>query len=157
MPQKLEGARPKDLAVSPDHSLVAVLAQEIALALNRDGVDVFRHRLPLSGRFGFDPSSSWLALDVGWSPNEQKVEVGTAPAVELLAAIGLQRFRPTRVSKDEFVYEYSAWNIALNPLIAQAVCAGQWTPARTQTYRFAIVKRGSYKGFERANKTETKS
>ncbi len=138
-------------------SIVAALTQEVGAALSKDGVDFFKHRLPLSGRFGFDPSSSWLALDVGWSPNEQKVEVGTAPAVELLAAIGLQRFRPMRASKDEFVYDYSAWNIFLNPPVAQAVCGGQWKPSGTRTYRFAIVKRGSYKGFERATKREATS
>src|SRR5262249_52025475 len=55
---------------------------------------LFSHRIPLSGRFGFDPGAAWNALDVGFSPNEQSIEVASSAAVELLAAVGIQRFRP---------------------------------------------------------------
>ena len=54
---------------------------------------LFSFLVPLTGRFGFDPGAAWNALDTGFSPNEQKCGVASSPAVELLAAIGLQRFR----------------------------------------------------------------
>jgi len=49
--------------------------------------------------FRIDPGPAWNALDVGFSLNEHNVEVESSPATELLASIGLQRFRPV-MNKD---------------------------------------------------------
>lgn len=114
-----------------------------------------QRRVPLSGRFGFDPTAAWVALDVGWSPNEQGVQVGTRAVVELLAAIGLQRFRPLPVAGESFMYEYTAWATPLPPLTAAPSAAGACPTPGARTFRFRIVKRGSYKGFDRASHKET--
>jgi CRISPR-associated protein Csx14 len=134
--------------------IVQVLVKEVKKSLQEDRTDQLRRRTPLSGRFGFDPSAAWVALDVGWSPNEQGVDVGTAAAIELLAAIGLQRFRPRRAPTGQFEYLYATWSVPLSPVVAHAACAGACPTPGARTFRFAIVKRGSYKGFEHATETE---
>lgn len=106
------------------------------------GPDFFARRLPLSGRFGFDPGAAWTALDVGFSPNEQKIDVASSPAVELLAAVGLQRFRPV-VSDDRETFLYGTWTTPLAPCVAAAASAGL-VDAGGHRYRGVVVSRGSY-------------
>jgi CRISPR-associated protein Csx14 len=101
---------------------------------------------PLTGRFGLDPRSAWNALDVGFSPNEQGMEVATFAAVELLGAVGLQRFRPVEDARDAF--RYAAWTVPLPPPVARAASAGVIRAGEVQQYRFRIAIRGSYKGFD---------
>ena len=55
---------------------------------------LFTNTVGMTGRFGFDPRSSWDTLNTGYSPNDQGEEVDSYPATELLAAIGLQTFPP---------------------------------------------------------------
>jgi CRISPR-associated protein Csx14 len=102
------------------------------------------HRWPISGRFGFDPSASWEALDVGFSPDEQGVPVQTSPATEILAAVGLQRCRPFPVKGKRRWFAYRVWadplNIAVVPAgIASAVDA-------TAAYEFPVVMRNQQYG-----------
>ena len=106
------------------------------------GEDFFAHRLALTGRFGFDPGAAWNALDVGFSPNEQQMPVASSPAVELFAAVGLQRFRPV-VSDDREQFEYSTWTFPLPPCVAAAACAGE-IDFGGRCYRGIVVSRGSY-------------
>jgi hypothetical protein len=68
------------------------LANQLAQIEHMNIQNLFNLRLFQKGRFGFDPGPAWNALDVGFSPNEQGLEVESSPAVELLAAVGLQRF-----------------------------------------------------------------
>jgi hypothetical protein len=63
---------------------------------------LFVHRVPLRGRFGFDPGAAWNALDAGFSPNEQNIKVASSPALEMLAAVGIQRFRPRLSDRETF-------------------------------------------------------
>ncbi len=74
--------------------LRCVLAEQLETLPVAQLDDLFNQRLLLSGRFGFDPGAARNALDVGFSPNEQGIEVASSAAVEMLAAVGLQRFRP---------------------------------------------------------------
>lgn len=136
-------------------SIFQVLLAEVSKCATAPGGDPLRRRVPLSGRFGFDPTASWVALDVGWSPNEQGVEVGTRAAIELLAAIGLQRFRPAPVPGESFTYRYTAWTVPLPPAVAAPIAAGACPAKGRRVFQFRIAKRGSYKGFDRANPTET--
>ena len=47
-----------------------------------------------------------MPIDVGFSPNDQQAVVMTGyPLVELLAALGMEHARPTRVSALEYRYE----------------------------------------------------
>ena len=104
---------------------------------------LFTIRLFQKGRFGFDPGPAWNALDVGFSPNEQGIEVESSPAVEMLAAVGVQRFRP-QMAADRESFEYVTWYIPLGPAAAAAMMSGVASVAQAQRYRGCVVSRGSY-------------
>ncbi len=74
--------------------LRAELVAQLARMSDQHLCLLFEQRLFQKGRFGFDPGPAWNSLDVGFSPNEHNIEVESSPAVEMLAAVGLQRFRP---------------------------------------------------------------
>ena len=103
---------------------------------------------PLTGRYGFDPRSAWNTLDVGFSPNEQGMAVDTFAAVELLAAVGLQGFRP--VPNEGRRWRYVTWDIPLAAPIARAACAAAIPVRGASAYQFRVASRGSYKGFSYA-------
>lgn len=105
--------------------------------------DLFSHRMPLSGRFGFDPGAAWQALDVGFSPNEQKIDVASSPAIELLAAVGLQRFRP-KLADDLASFTYSTWGQPLAPTVASAASSGSIIVPPAINMRGRVINRGSY-------------
>lgn len=111
-----------------------------------NAVELFDTGMPLTGRFGVDPRAAWNALDVGFSPNEQSMEVITFPAVELLASVGLQRFRPAQEGNGNFYY--ASWTIPLRAPAAGAASANVVPAGNTETFRFGIATRGSYKGFD---------
>lgn len=109
-----------------------------------DARSVMNRTRPLTGRFGFDPRSSWTPLDVGFSPNAQGVSVETSPLVELLAAFGLQRFRPSKLSNDTL--GYVAWREPSTPPIAMLRAAGR-IPTSGRMFEFEIESRAKYKAF----------
>lgn len=115
--------------------------------------DLFGLSVPLSGRFGFDPGAAWNALDVGFSPNEQSIDVASSPATELLAAVGLQRFRP-RLSDDRMSFDYSTWGQPLAPSIAGAVSSGLVTVPPAMRFRGRVVSRGSYAALDYSTRYE---
>jgi CRISPR-associated protein Csx14 len=123
------------------------LRQAILVQLKKAGAlcteRLFESRMPLSGRFGFDPGAAWNALDVGFSPNEHNIDVASSPAVELLAAVGLQRHRP-RLSADRASFTYSTWGQPLDPRLAAVAVAGALPTARTSRFLGRVVSRGSY-------------
>jgi hypothetical protein len=53
-------------------------------------------KLPMSGRFGFDPRSSRDALNAGFSSNDLGQPVDTYPFAELLVTFGASGFFPSR-------------------------------------------------------------
>jgi CRISPR-associated protein Csb3 len=124
-------------------SLMSEFRHQIAALSENDFQNVFNLSLPLKGRFGFDPGPAWNALDAGFSPNEQDIPVATSAIVELLAAVGLQRFRPW-VSPDRESFVYCTWSEPLSPIVAVAAMAGVLPSVRRCRYRAAIVSRGSY-------------
>ena len=97
-----------------------------------------------STRLGVDPRSAWLAADVGYSPNEHQQEAMTFPAVEVLAAVGLQGFRPGGERRSR---SYALWGEALPCPVCRLACCEPWEGLRTFEYRFEITGRGSYKFF----------
>jgi CRISPR-associated protein Csx14 len=108
-----------------------------------DFTRLFEQRRFLTGRFGFDPGPAWNALDVGFSPNEQGIAVESSPAVELLAAIGLQRFRPKMgESRDSFTY--ATWGIPLSPSVASAAASTAIRFNPSVRYRGRVIARGQY-------------
>lgn len=104
---------------------------------------LFSQRVPLTGRFGFDPGAAWNALDVGFSPNTQQMPVASSPATEMLAAIGIQRFRPL-VSDDRRAFFYSTWGQPLPPCVAAAASSGRVDVGPNLRFRGQIVDRGQY-------------
>ncbi|MCI0540748.1 MAG: hypothetical protein L0Z50_36580 [Verrucomicrobiales bacterium] len=105
--------------------------------------DLFSLRLLQKGRFGFDPGPAWNALDVGFSPNEHGLEVESSPATELLAAVGLQRFRPV-MNDNRDGFDYFTWHRPYPPPVAAAAMAGTILDPRSFRYRASVTTRGQY-------------
>ncbi len=105
---------------------------------------LFGHYWPMKGRFGFDPSASWEALDVGFSPDEQDVPVQTSPATEILAAIGLQRCRPMASENARRRFVYRSWATPLEIAVAPAALVG--AVQGTSAYEFRVVMRNAQYG-----------
>ncbi|HEX4077753.1 MAG TPA: hypothetical protein VHX61_02615 [Rhizomicrobium sp.] len=113
---------------------------------------LLRERVPMTGRFGFDPGPAWDALDVGFSPNEQGIAVLTSPAAEILAAVGIQGFRPRRVPKLRS-FAYATWTAPLSAAVARAAAAGSLSGRQ---FQFSVTSRGKYKAFDFAEEIEEK-
>lgn len=119
------------------------LAQQLP-KLRREGFKtLFAQRLPLTGRFGFDPGAAWNALDVGFSPNTQQMAVASSPATEMLAAIGIQRFRPV-LSDDRKSFLYATWGQPLLPSVAASAASSLLPVAPAKRFRGYVVDRGQY-------------
>jgi CRISPR-associated protein Csx14 len=110
------------------------------------GSKLLDEKTPMKGRLGFDPSASWEALDVGFSPDEQEIPVRTSPATEMLAAIGLQRCRPIPVEDERRWFAYHVWDSPLDIAVVPAAMVGA---GRAHTgYQFPVVMRNKqYKSF----------
>jgi CRISPR-associated protein Csx14 len=105
---------------------------------------LFSQRWPTTGRFGFDPSASWEALDVGFSPDEQGIPVLTSPATEILAAVGLQRCRPRSLEGKRRRFAYHPWRTPLEIALASAAVAGVGSTAGA--FEFPVVMRNAQYG-----------
>ncbi len=87
--------------------------------------------------FYFDSRRSATALDIGFSPDAQGMSVICFPAVEALALVGIQRFRPTAEKHD---FSYFAWESPLPVNIAAAATAIGF--AGGSRYTFSTASRG---------------
>jgi len=85
-------------------------------------------------------------IDVGFSPDAQKMLMPVFSTVEFLCLVGLQRFRPVCVPDDN-VFEYATWHDSLPIAVAAAAASGSVT-LRSSRYRFQLLYRTKYlKGF----------
>jgi CRISPR-associated protein Csx14 len=109
---------------------------------------LFEFRVPLSGRFGFEPGAAWNARDVGFSPNAQGMNVASSPIVELLAAVGVQRFRPA-MSPDRQSFKYAVWQQPLEAPVAASYAAG-FCGQHLKHFRGRVVSRGQYAALGRS-------
>jgi len=84
-------------------------------------------------------------IDVGFSFDPLKdsagLRVAMQPAIELLAFVGLQRFRPVRMDK---VWEYSVWQAASSAELAALICCGVVQRRAERRFRFGLVARTDY-------------
>lgn len=119
------------------------LIDQITRMPSHRGEDIFSILTPLPGRFGFDPGAAWNALDTGFSPNEQNMDVASSPAVELLAAVGLQRFRPP-LGDSRTQFTYCTWGKPLAVSVAAAAMCGTIDIPRSVSFQGRVVSRGSY-------------
>ncbi len=110
------------------------------------GEDVFERARMSKSKFGVDPRSAWSALNFGFSPNEHGSDAATFPAVEILAAIGLQGFRPDAERRSGV--SYSVWLEPLPAVLARQAFRAPWSGLPHRKFAFSIAKRGqSYKYF----------
>lgn len=125
------------------------LQSELRVLVNEGGErmrlrELLSARVPASG-MGFDPATSWTAINVGFSPDEQGLGILGAPATEILAMIGLQRCRPVMDEERKgrwFIYH--AWADPLEIAVAPAAIAGA---VRTATrWSFPVEMRNSQYG-----------
>lgn len=130
--------------------LIGDMAQAICADEMTDDT-VLQSRTGMTGRIGLDTRSSWNTLDEGFSPNDQTLPVDTYPATELLAAIGLETFRPVAMGDG---YVYACWAIPMPSLVARAVASGSVNIQGTSRYRFEIGARGKFKFFTKASLLE---
>lgn len=104
--------------------------------------------------FYFDSRREGTSLDIGFSPDEQDMSVMAYPAVESLALVGLQRFRP-RIddSSRPRSFVYAAWAEPLPPSVAGLVVSGAIRVSTCGHFRFTKPSRGGEYAtmFSRAN------
>ncbi len=118
--------------------------QQLPQLATADLAQIFFMRLFLEkGRFGFDSGPAWNALDVGFSPNEQSIEVESSPAIELLAAIGVQRFRPV-MNTDRNAFSYHTWDVPMSTTVAAAAAAGAVEVGNSKGFLGTVVQRGQF-------------
>lgn len=127
--------------------LITDMVNEICVDEMNDQT-VLESRKGMTGRIGFDIRSSWNALDEGFSPNDQNLPVDTYPATELLAAIGLETFRPAPLDNG---YTYACWSFPLPTIITHAVVSDSVRIQSMTRYRFDIGIRGKFKFFTKAS------
>lgn len=96
-----------------------------------------------SSPFYFDARRKGTSLDIGFSPDVQDMSVMAYPAVESLALIGLQRFRPAVDEKGQSrVFAYTAWAEPLPLIVAMAAVSGMMPVRSCGAFRFTKPSRG---------------
>jgi CRISPR-associated protein Csb3 len=105
----------------------------------------------IQGSYGLDSDLGWDAPNVGFSLNEhaELKQLPTRPAVELLGAIGLQRFFPILDRRKQAV-QYASWCIPLGAPVAGVAAAGRVAVVVRHRFRTQFVYRGNFKGLDRA-------
>ena len=88
---------------------------------------------------GLDTDTSWNALDVGFSLNEQGMKRRSYPLVEFFAHVGIQTYA---WSKNRQVYEYRTWPISLPITIARTVASGAIRLPGVRCFEFKTKKTG---------------
>lgn len=94
------------------------------------------------------------SIDVGFSLDAVKMRGRIKPAIEFLAFVGIQRFRPSR-SGDTF--SYRTWNEDLPAILAAVASSGGITVAGMQTYTFPLLYRTKYLKAFLSAKLQTKT
>ena len=99
--------------------------------------------------FDSDLGGQGSALDVVFSfdplagSEVTRIEVTCRPALELLCFIGLQRFRPREIPRENR-FVYTAWNDALPPSVAAAVACGAVGVGDGLLHEFKLLYRTKY-------------
>jgi len=99
--------------------------------------------------FDSDLGGQGSALDVGFSfdplagSEVTRINIPCRPALELLCFIGLQRFRPREIPRENR-FVYTAWNSALSPPVASAVACGAVDAGDGLLHEFKLLYRTKY-------------
>lgn len=122
-----------------DIDLLDLLDEPKAVYEKKDGKDKKKTTSP----FYFDARRDETSLDVGFSADEQDMSVMSYPAVESLALVGLQRFRPAVIENGSGrSFLYTAWAEPLPPAVAMAAASGIIPVRSCGTFRFTKPSRG---------------
>lgn len=97
--------------------------------------------------FYFDARRYAHALDAGFSIDAIGAAAIAYPSVELLALIGLQRFRPRAAEQDKWTFEYFTWNQPLG-IAAAAVACGAVPIVGRRGFRFRLQFRDDQKRYK---------
>ncbi len=99
---------------------------------------------PLGGTFNMDPRGGWVALDLGFSPNELKdISVVSSPVVEILGVLGLEHARPDEYETRKV--RYAAWGEMIPPVLARAALSGVDVGVELRSFRFKLDLSGKNK------------
>jgi CRISPR-associated protein Csb3 len=91
-----------------------------------------------------DAAAAASDLDVGFSFDPLKIASADRRVfLELLALVGLQRFRPTREGKTN-AHKFVAWKAPLEPCVASVAASGAWGSAPGWAFVFPILFRNKY-------------
>lgn len=134
---------------SPQQIIYDKLIPALRRIIDSESSDWLHCRFPLSGRFGLDHTSAVTSLDVGWSPDKQRITVNTSPAIELFGMIGLQRFRPIATNRRR-TFMYHTWSIPASVITAPALVGAAIPQTGSAPLRFSIEERGDYGFFSAA-------
>lgn len=99
--------------------------------------------------FDSDLGGQGGAIDVGFSFDPlaasalTRIESSARPALELLAFVGLQRFRPREI-KGENRFVYAAWNRPLPIQVAMPAACGVLPTAGAPAFEFRLLYRTKY-------------
>lgn len=99
--------------------------------------------------FDSDLGGQGSALDIGFSFDPltasaaTRIESCVRPCLELLAFIGLQRFRPRRSMRGNH-YNYCTWKQPLPPELAAPAACGMLPVAAEQSFEFRLLYRTKY-------------
>jgi CRISPR-associated protein Csx14 len=122
-------------------------------ALARDALDLVREGLrtagtaifdlaaPQTSSFRFDWRRDYVPLGAGFSPNRHKTTITMLgyPAVELLAAIGLQNARPARPDRrDRLTYRYAVAGVCLPAMLLRAALGAAEFPFPRRVFRMQL-------------------
>lgn len=135
-------------------SSFSILSQLLKLVPKEVDAGLMERPVMAKTRFGVDPRSAWNAADVGYSPNEHGGKTSTFPAVEVLAAIGLNGFRPNGSRKDGF--RYALWGTTMPLAASRLACAEPWDGLEAAAFQFRLGDRGANKFFEFSKPIERK-
>lgn len=94
--------------------------------------------------FDSDLGGAGSARDVGFSFDPLKtIRVQTRPLVELLAFVGLQRFRPIRVATENR-YRFALWFDSLVPEVAVTAACDLLESPHSKVFEFQLLYRTKY-------------
>jgi CRISPR-associated protein Csb3 len=109
-----------------------------------DPCDLFKWVQTDSLPFNFDSdlSGQGSARDAGFSADTLGLKSAFRPLLELLAFIGLQRFRPAPVTGDQF--RFCLWSVPLSPSVAAAAATGVLDSVGGPRFEFSLFSRTKY-------------
>lgn len=96
--------------------------------------------------FNFDSglSGAGAARDAGFSTDTLGLKANYCPLLELMAFVGLQRFKPAQIDVGTDEYTYSAWGFPAEVSIASAAASAHILTPSCRTYVFRLFSRSKY-------------